>query len=147
MKYTNLDEWIEETVIRDLEWFRNIKSEYTRIRNDHGGLLSEGYREAHEKADNFLRNNCPKYIARDIRFGATDEDMEKMFRRDAEDRKTNLLRRLEKKAGNILEFDVYRNDNGGLDGRVTGDVKSVSVTTIVAGGYNIQRAHYRTLIN
>jgi len=49
--------------------------------------------------------------------------------------------------GNVLNISKLEyNPNRGMDGTITGERGSVNINTIVAGGYNIQKLHYRTLI-
>lgn len=69
-----------------------------------------------------------------------------LFKTDLENRFIKLVGQVEKKAGEIKEVGIRRNENFGFDGYVIGSEKTVTLSTIGAGGYNIQRAHYRTLI-
>lgn len=58
-----------------------------------------------------------------------------------------LKEKIYTKAGNILDFThIYSGVDGELNGFVVGDKGRFEVRTIYAGGYNIQRLHYRTLI-
>jgi len=59
-----------------------------------------------------------------------------------------FIKKVEAKGGKIVE--VIRcswNGKGNIDGLIKCDKNTVSIDTIIAGGYNIQRLHYRTLIN
>lgn len=79
--------------------------------------------------------------------GMTEKEAHKLFRHDVTMRFYKVVGSVKNKAGeHIQQIDLERNDNGGLDGVVVGDVKTVRLETIIAGGYNIQRAHYRTLV-
>ena len=45
--------------------------------------------------------------------------------------------------------DIVRleyNSNRGFDGTIRGEKGTVNINTIIAGGYNVQKLHYRTLI-
>lgn len=49
--------------------------------------------------------------------------------------------------GNMTEVcRIDYNPNKGFDGCFIGDKGRISINTIIAGGYNIQKAHYRTLV-
>lgn len=59
----------------------------------------------------------------------------------------HLVQSVMQKAGNIVDAShLYIGDNGDINGFIIGDKAKVEVTTISAGGYNIQRFHYRVLI-
>ena len=58
-----------------------------------------------------------------------------------------LIFMLKDKIGNVLEIiSLNYNPNKGMDGTIKGEKGSVNIDTILAGGYNIQKLHYRTLI-
>lgn len=69
----------------------------------------------------------------------------KAFKKDLEARYVKLVATVTKKVGDIVSIEVKRNWNDGFDGWVTGTNGTCHLTTILAGGYNIQRLHYRTL--
>ncbi len=49
--------------------------------------------------------------------------------------------------GNIKEIKhLESNANRGMDGQFIGEKGVLNITTIIAGGYNIQKAHFRTLV-
>jgi hypothetical protein len=49
--------------------------------------------------------------------------------------------------GDITKVEYLRsNGNRGMDGRFAGKNGIIDISTILAGGYNIQRLHYRTLV-
>lgn len=75
--------------------------------------------------------------------------IKKIFNDDANMRTYNLINQLKDKVGAIQSVDLKRNynDRAGYDGTVKGDKGTVYIETILAGGYNIQRLHYRTIIN
>lgn len=58
-----------------------------------------------------------------------------------------LIQTIEKKAGKIIDAEnLTTGKDGSINGKVVGDKATVEVETIYAGGYNIQRLHYRTLV-
>jgi hypothetical protein len=60
---------------------------------------------------------------------------------------TETIMILKDRIGNIEKVDYLRtNNNKGLDGRYIGEKGTITINTILAGGYNIQKLHYRTLI-
>ena len=58
----------------------------------------------------------------------------------------DLINRTKAIVGNVTNWEHLRYGVSGLDGIVYGDKGKASVNTIVAGGYNIQRKHYRVLV-
>lgn len=58
-----------------------------------------------------------------------------------------LVWMIKDKAGNIEEvYNLRTNGNRGFDCSIKGDKANVSINTIWAGGYNIQKLHHRTLV-
>ena len=77
----------------------------------------------------------------------TKSDAEELFKRDLEARLVKIMADIHEKAGDeISEVNLRRNPNHGLDGYIVGNKGTIRFHTILAGGYNIQRLHYRTLI-
>lgn len=59
----------------------------------------------------------------------------------------NLIEKVEDRVGKVIDWsNLHFGANGMLNGRVTGNLGSIYVETIGAGGYNIQRFHYRVLL-
>jgi hypothetical protein len=58
----------------------------------------------------------------------------------------DLINRTKAIVGNVTNWEHLHYGVAGLDGIVYGDKGKASVNTIVAGGYNIQRRHYRVLV-
>jgi len=73
--------------------------------------------------------------------------LDKNLDREVKAKKINLIARIEKKAGVIFDASYLKiGVDGNLNGIVEGDIDKVTVTTIYAGGYNIQCLHYRVLV-
>ena len=144
------DKWFEEILQRDMQWFRRIKEEYDKINSDFPVpvIPNQSTKErmtAYRKARFFLRT-YPMFIHEAVTSFKGEVIAEKGFRKDLERRKQNLIFKIENKVGKIIDVSIKRNPNGGFDGNITGNKGKVRIETIGAGGYNIQRFHYRTLI-
>ena len=89
------------------------------------------------------------YHEREYYTGRSDRDFKEMVTRDAHAEAKywilDLMRRVEKKVGEITEWNLYF---GGiaLNGWVVGTKGKAFVETIIAGGYNIQCLHNRVLV-
>lgn len=78
----------------------------------------------------------------------SDARIEEIATAEVEAKKFDLISRITEKAGIIVDATYLTiGMNGSLNGRVIGEKKTVNVETIFAGGYNIQRLHYRVLVN
>lgn len=77
-----------------------------------------------------------------------NEELAKHVAREKKAKKDMFYARVMEKAGNIEDADdLYIGENGEINGIVIGDKATVRVETITAGGYNIQRLHFRVLVN
>jgi hypothetical protein len=72
--------------------------------------------------------------------------IETIVRRDMETKKAKLYTKVFAKVGDITEVDLHCGQDGTPNGWVKGTKGSVTIQTIVAGGYNIQCLHYRVLV-
>jgi hypothetical protein len=115
---------LNEMLADDIKWHKELKAQYKEDRNSLKGAT--------------------KTTMAFARMGAAEA--EKIFRNDLEIRFYNLVKQIKDKVGELKEAKLDRNDNGGFDGYAIGENGMVNINTIVAGGYNIQRAHYRTLV-
>ena len=76
----------------------------------------------------------------------SDEKLDKEARRSADSYVMDLIRRVTKKVGTITDYSDLTVRGPAINGRITGDRGSTYVDTITAGGYNIQRLHYRVIL-
>ena len=75
------------------------------------------------------------------------EDLKKENLEKAKQSVINLVEKVEDSVGKVTDWsNLHFGANGMLNGRVIGNIGSVYVETIPAGGYNIQRFHYRVLL-
>lgn len=76
-----------------------------------------------------------------------DSFLEKLLDKEVANKKASLIKKIESKAGSIVNADnLYIGVDGSINGHVVGNIKQVEVETIYAGGYNIQCLHYRILV-
>lgn len=68
------------------------------------------------------------------------------IKRDAQDRLIGLVKLIKDKTGEVISCELRSNPVGGFDGRIEGEKRNIYIDTILAGGWNIQKLHYRTLI-
>lgn len=76
----------------------------------------------------------------------SDESIEKNNKRDADLYVMDLWNRINEKTGEVRDWSGIHCVGVALNGVVEGDKGKVEVRTILAGGYNIQRLHCRTLV-
>lgn len=57
-----------------------------------------------------------------------------------------IIDMLQDTVGNIIECTLSGQGNRGFNGFIKGDKGSIEINTILAGGYNIQKLHLRTLV-
>ena len=119
--------------------------------------LSEDDKEDRQKMRMYRRMFEERYyssitrITKDFYWyaGKMDEArLDKFLEKDIKAKYHNLIAQITEKAGNIIDAaGLTIGPKGDINGYVVGDRNIVHVETITAGGYNIQRLHYRTLVN
>ena len=77
----------------------------------------------------------------------SDEDIAKACRKEAKQMVIGLYERVYSKTGKVKSWAGIRANGLQLNGVVEGESGKVSVETVYAGGYNIQRLHIRTLVH
>lgn len=86
-------------------------------------------------------------LGRNIYFEYRVNDLIKLAKKIADEKVANLYYKVVGKTGKIIDCsDLYLGINGDINGTIKGENATVNVQTIGAGGYNIQRYHFRTLI-
>jgi hypothetical protein len=71
----------------------------------------------------------------------------KIIDKDLKSRKVKFIKRITDKVGlDICDSRLTMGVDGSINGTVRGHEDTVNVYSIIAGGYNIQKAHYRVLV-
>ena len=72
------------------------------------------------------------------------EEALKVFAADRRARYRKVVKAVNGKIGKPVKASLELNENGGLDGYIVGEEAVANFTTFGAGGWNIQRFHFRT---
>ena len=100
------------------------------------------FNELHTKSDMHIIENM-RY---DMNQGRGDKFLNNVLDKEVKAKKVQFIARIEKKSGEINEINLNIGVDGSINGIVVGNKATVDVYSIVAGGYNIQKAHYRVLV-
>ena len=122
-------------------------------------IAEEKYYKWRDEHPNATRNEINEkqqsmrygYTVRDYYLYHTAEDWHKENLRSAKNLILNLIKRVEKKVGEITEYNLFLtvgNEYEGavLNGSVKGTKGTAYIESIIAGGWNIQKKHIRTLV-
>lgn len=110
----------------------NIKSKYIKK-----------FEENQAKSDLIILNKIINYYEI-INF----EILDKIIKDDIEIKKEMFVNRVSATVGIIKDMkDFSIGYNGEINGIAIGDKAKAKVTTIIAGGYNIQCSHFRVLVH
>ena len=162
-----LDRWKKDS----LEWYRSMVDVYIADRAEY----REKYKEINEQEDILMRSSVPfaekvperkklwdeqhklreahqrkwafltPYIDRDQ---LNETKVQRDLDREAEAKYDYIIDTTTRLVGEIVDATHLRVGNkGDLNGYIEGQDGKVKVETVGAGGYNIQRFHYRTLIH
>ena len=144
MKTTN----VEMPVIR--EFLNNWKKEaLTFYLNQFEAMRSEleGLSRFDWQSRNTLRRKYGELVFKAHYYGnKAREYIEKEIELDAESKYYNMVTKIQKICGEVTSANLYIGHNGELNGHVFGTESNAEVRTIGAGGYNVQRFHFRTLV-
>ena len=137
-----LDLKAQRKAIFDHRW--ELMEKYGFQSYDRNTILPEDYKAAKEAERSFdfkLTKQSLHIIRHD------EKRMKALITKEAETKKKNLINRIEKKAGKFVDCgELFIGFDGNINGYIEGDLKRVNVSTIYAGGHNIQCLHYRILV-
>lgn len=148
-----LDKWQEKS----LEWYRSEYAEFSKCREEHDKKSYElfGDRGSAEKMEFFrqyksrMQNRFDAFTLSLDGYGSkgADEKIVNAVVRERQNKEISFINRITKVVGDITDAShLYIAVDGEINGYVTGTTGKASVTTIGAGGYNVQRYHYRVLV-
>lgn len=137
----------------------NLKYDYALLKNElinessdeYSFIQTEKQKELTKKLDTFLINASKEYgsFAYYVfhQEDKVDEYIQKIVENEAERKLVKFMNSVEKKAGKIIDGKgLYIGADLSINGYVVGEDKTVNVYSILAGGYNIQRLHFRVLV-
>ena len=141
--------------------YDNIFNEIVSVMNKHNiitiphnkDLLPEEYKVAKQNLEDFKKSigkgvmNVVGNISYEINQKRGNTWLNNLLDKEVEKKKVEFIARVEKKSGEIKDVNLKIGVDGSINGTVTGEKTKVDVYSIVAGGWNIQRAHYRVLVN
>lgn len=141
-----LNQWAESA----REHIKQVEADYKQIRTELNNYIKKFNGMYH------LYRNDEKYIELNNKFNTFNQlnagwlnipDIDKFIKNQIDARRQNLMAQCEKHIGTITDATrLYFGYNDGINGIITGTKGKASVTTIYAGGYNIQCLHYRVLV-
>ena len=73
-------------------------------------------------------------------------DINKILDGEVKNKRMSFYSKINDRTGNIIKADLYIGNDGNINGTIKGEKRTVTIETILAGGYNIQCLHYRVLI-
>lgn len=74
------------------------------------------------------------------------ERTERIIRNQIATSASKITMKIENKLGHVYSAQLKDNQKGGFDGVIKSENGTAYIETILAGGWNVQSAHYRTLI-
>jgi hypothetical protein len=95
----------------------------------------------------FIEKKLKPIVKKLIKFYNMDEIINNI-EKEVEAQYKTFINKIESKGGEIEKVIYCKwSVSGNIDGLIKCKDKIISISTIIAGGYNVQRLHYRTLIN
>ena len=126
--------------INDRERMKKMRAELPAYKY---GMTKEE-KEEYTKAHNNYRKTFP--ITRENELKQTDEYLYKKNEDTATVYMKDLVHRIKNRVGEITDMKNIHFVGKALNGYVEGTLGKAYIDTILAGGYNIQRLHYRVLV-
>lgn len=141
-----ITEWDKEDIKRQEEMKATKKEMLEKVRSEGRLTIRYDSDEAKEFERMYGMRIWDEFLL------MTKDEMHRANTRQAEKLIKNLLVRVEKITGEVKKCGLYLTQGNGWEGLVLagyckGDKGVAEVKTIVAGGYNIQRLHVRTLVH
>lgn len=152
--------YLDEYAKRTLAWIERCHEEYPKKKQEwedkseafakeHPEYVSWGTDLTFKGSDIFRREHFIEYEElENLRMGDRFyPDRFDTIARDVEIKYINLVEKVKEITGRITDASFIRvNEKGSLDGYIVGEEGKAKVNTFEAGGWNIQRFHYRTKV-
>lgn len=148
-----LDEFLNNWIKAGEEHYENVKKryiEFIKTGNDKNAYKNAemtkalfGNKQLGWEAGRLIRN---AYYCNDLVCEEYTEYMRTVLVKEAVRKRAQLEAKITKEVGKITNVNLLVGMDGSLNGYIEGELGKVTVITIDAGGYNIQRYHYRVLI-
>lgn len=149
-----------------LNYYQDLMNQYNKLVDDKfsimekygyhctspGQELASEWTDAKQKIKDFEKEHTKSdmYIVGNMRYDKLQNRGDKFINatldKEVEKKKVQFIARIEKKSGEIKDVNLTIGTDGSINGLVKGEKATVDVYSIVAGGYNIQKAHYRVLV-
>jgi hypothetical protein len=131
-----IDEFFAKWEVDTKGWYKAKKAEYKEI----------GYSAFSKKYHGILSKQTFELMRMKFEKGQGYTSVEDVIEKDMAIKKAKLLSKIAGKVGNIVELNLRCGADGTPNGKVTGDAGVAYISTIIAGGHNIQCLHYRVLV-
>ena len=137
---TTIDTFLAKFRVGMVDYYQEIRDDKKVMREETAGM------NTYDKYDHpFYSRHSKKDVSLATEYG--QKALEEIIDKDLASRKVRFIASIEKK----LESEPTDSKlNIGIDGSVNGSVScatnTVSVYSILAGGHNIQKLHYRVLV-
>lgn len=141
MNNTALNEFIENWKELSFNYYMDLRSKKKELYDEIRGL-------DFEKRQSLVSHFYSKHGKTNVLFAEehSQDQMKAKIERDGEFRKEQFVARINQKVGEIQEANLTIGVDLSINGTVVGDEGKATVYSIIAGGYNIQKAHYRVLV-
>lgn len=130
------------------EMLFNRYTKYRDIASEVANRLSGLYGSAKQKE---MKRLAYEYgaVAVDYEYwlDVSDKTLENRAKKDSDFYVLDLVHRVTKKVGAIQDYRNLTVNGPAINGVVIGERGSTRLETIIAGGYNIQREHYRVILH
>ena len=138
-----MKELAAEWTRNDIEKRETIRKEYDAIRAQYTGKWGR------DETPREIRDAFRKKWGWDFHntLGITDEEYAKANEKAARGWTLDLWNRIKEKVGTVTDWSGIYCNGVALNGWVKGDKGETRIETILAGGYNIQRLHVRTILH
>lgn len=138
MKNEVIERFFDKWETEWFEWFKEMQG----IRKGLGEKqFHEKYRDSISKENRILITQGILYPRKGCGLS-----IQEIINRDMRGKKAKLYKKIEGKVGEVTDVKLYCGDDGTPNGTVEGTKGMVTISTIIAGGYNIQCLHYRVLV-
>ena len=144
-----IKEFISQWKVKAINYYNNALIEYKKEKKelnklDYWGNEYKNKRlELIEKYGIWVVGNLALREPKDA-----EEVIFKTIEREGEAKEKMLIKRVNEEVGKIVNaLNLEVGVNGELNGTIKGENGTCKIETIYAGGYNIQRLHYRVLVH